>query len=128
MHQTLDRCRCRECILEDAFPLRKREVTRQHHTPTLVTLRQKGEKDFHFVTALLHVADEDPIRTVLLGTVSSKYSTATLPSTTANSVQSTIHVTCRSNSMAFRDCGPAGWIALQLSIRTQRKVVADVKR
>ena len=56
MHQPIDgRCR-RHGIFEDAFPARKRQITRQQHAASLVPLRQQYKQHFHLLPALLHIA------------------------------------------------------------------------
>ena len=57
MHEAIDHRRCRHGILEDLLPLGERQVAREHDAATLVAIRQEREQDFHFLTALLHIAD-----------------------------------------------------------------------
>ena len=57
VNETVDRGRRRHRVLEYLFPFREREITRQEHTATFVTLGQEREQHFHLLATLLHVAD-----------------------------------------------------------------------
>jgi len=57
MDQTVDRGGRGHWVLEDLLPLRERQIARQQHAATFVTLGQEREQDFHLLTSLLHVAD-----------------------------------------------------------------------
>src|SRR5207302_8225479 len=54
--EPVDRRRGRHRILEDRLPARERQVARQQHAATLVTLRQQREQYLHLLSALLHIA------------------------------------------------------------------------
>ena len=57
MHQSIDGRRGGHRIFEDPLPFGKDEIAGQQHAMTLVAMGQQGEQDFHFVTALLHIAE-----------------------------------------------------------------------
>lgn len=57
MHQAIDRCGGCHWVLEDYFPLAKREIAREHYAATFVAFGQQREQDFHLLSTLLHVPD-----------------------------------------------------------------------
>ena len=57
VHQSVDgRHRCHR-IFENLIPLAENQIRTDPQTPPLVTFGQQGEEHFHFLPALLHVAD-----------------------------------------------------------------------
>ena len=57
MDQSVDSGCCGHRVFEDAVPLRKNEVARDHDAATLVALRKEGKEHLHLVALLLHVSD-----------------------------------------------------------------------
>lgn len=57
VNETVDRGRGGHGVLEYLLPLAEREIARQQHTPSFVTLGQQREQHFHLFATLLHVAD-----------------------------------------------------------------------
>jgi len=56
MHQSVNgRCCCHR-ILEYLLPARKRQIAAQQHAAPFITLRQQHKQHFHFLPALLHIA------------------------------------------------------------------------
>ena len=57
MDQAIDSGRRCHRILEDLFPLRERQIAREHHGAPFIPLCQKDEQHFHLLAVLLDVAD-----------------------------------------------------------------------
>ena len=56
MHEAIDRCGGRHCILEDLVPFAEGEIARQQHTPAFVAFRKECEQNLHLLATLLYVA------------------------------------------------------------------------
>ena len=57
VNQAVDRGRRGHRVLEYLLPLRERQIARQQHTASFVTLGQQREQNLHLFATLLHVAD-----------------------------------------------------------------------
>ena len=57
MNQSIYGCRRCHWIFKNLFPLRERQIAGEHHTASLVTMGKQCKKHFHFLTALLYIAN-----------------------------------------------------------------------
>jgi hypothetical protein len=56
-HEAVDRGQGGEWVLEDLVPFGEDQIAADHDAAPLVAFGQEGEKDLHFLAALLDVAE-----------------------------------------------------------------------